>query len=225
MSVCQASLRRTGEKGGITILLALILLVLMTTAAFQVSHSTLREIAMSGNESTGRKSTEAADAGIDWVITWLNPGAPSPSTLQAQVSTQVANLEALYGGVTPNVNPLAASDPLPSSSGSSSAEPKYGLLNTTTGVMRIFFRNIDYPSDLSLSAYTNGSNGVSQNSAITQGFDTEIRILGPALNFGTAKGNTYFLLRTIGRANVGSTGQSFIAQREVLMELPRTNTN
>jgi hypothetical protein len=60
---------------------------------------------------------------------------------------------------------------------------------------------------------------------ITQGFDTEIRILGPALNFGTAKGNNYFLLRTIGRANVGSTGQSFIAQREVLMELPRTSAN
>jgi hypothetical protein len=191
-----------------------------------VSHSTLREIAMSGNESTGRKSTEAADAGIDWVITWMNPGAPSPSTLQAAVSTQVANLEALYGGVTPNASPVyATTDPLPSSSGTSVAEPKYGLMNTTTGVMRIFFRNTDYPSDMSLSGYTNGSNGISQNSVITQGFDTEIRILGPALNFGTAKGNNYFLLRTIGRANVGSTGQSFIAQREVLMELPRTSAN
>jgi hypothetical protein len=198
----------------------------MTTAAFQVSHSTLREIAMSGNESTGRKSTEAADAGIDWVITWMNPGAPGPSTLQAAVSTQVANLEALYGGVTPNASPVyATTDPLPSSSGTSVAEPKYGLMNTTTGVMRIFFRNTDYPSDMSLSGYTNGSNGISQNSVITQGFDTEIRILGPALNFGTAKGNNYFLLRTIGRANVGSTGQSFIAQREVLMELPRTSAN
>jgi hypothetical protein len=56
---------------------------------------------------------------------------------------------------------------------------------------------------------------------IKQGFDTEIRLLGPALNYGTGKNSYYYLVRTIGRATVGSTGQSFISRREILTELPR----
>lgn len=209
---------RASERGGVTILIALILLMAMAVAAFGVSQTSLRELAITGNESTGRKAAEAGDAGIDWIITWMHSGGTSPTTFQSAVAQQVTNLDLMVGG-DPSVPITYATDPSPADAANSGSEPKYGNANTA-GVYRVFFRNVDYPTDLALTGYTDGSNGVTQNSVITQGFDTEIRYLGPAPRYGQGKPNNYFLLRSIGRATVGNTGQAFIARREVLLELP-----
>lgn len=61
---------RFRERGGGTIVLALILLVIMSLAAFGVSRASLRELATSGSVAQGTKAAEAADAGLDWFLVW-----------------------------------------------------------------------------------------------------------------------------------------------------------
>lgn len=61
---------RPRERGGVTILLALILLIVMGAAALGLNRNTLRELAMVGNLVQGEKAGAVADAGLDWVIIW-----------------------------------------------------------------------------------------------------------------------------------------------------------
>lgn len=64
---------RASERGGVTIIVALILIVLMGLAAFGMSRNALRELASSGSVIQGSKASGAADAGLDWFVTWSHP--------------------------------------------------------------------------------------------------------------------------------------------------------
>jgi hypothetical protein len=115
----QSSLRRR-ERGGLTILVAFMLLAIMSIAAIQVGSSGLRDLATSGNASTGRKASEAAEAGLDWTLTWMYLGATAPTALQTTVASQVDQMGSLLGG---SLNPSQHSDPLPSDGPTAGAEP------------------------------------------------------------------------------------------------------
>lgn len=64
---------RRSEQGGITIVVVLVLLVLMSLAAFSLSRNSIRELAVTGNVLQGNKASEASDAGLDWFVVWSHP--------------------------------------------------------------------------------------------------------------------------------------------------------
>ena len=74
-----SSIQRHRQAGGITIIVALILVAMATVTAVGLSRTALRESLITGNESTGRKAFEMADSGLDYTITWAgNPyGTPN----------------------------------------------------------------------------------------------------------------------------------------------------
>lgn len=78
---------RPTEFGGGTIVLALILLVIMSLAAFGVSRASLRELATSGSVSQGTKAAEASDAGLDWFLVWSD--ADNASAAASATGNQV----------------------------------------------------------------------------------------------------------------------------------------
>ncbi len=65
--------RRSRERGGMTIMVALVLLVVMSLAAFSLSRNTIRELATTGHVIQGDKASEASDAGLDWFMVWSHP--------------------------------------------------------------------------------------------------------------------------------------------------------
>ena len=66
------------QTGGITILVALSLLVLLTIAAVSMSRNSFREVVISGTSRQGAMVRNAADAGIEWSVYWLTlTNAPS----------------------------------------------------------------------------------------------------------------------------------------------------
>jgi len=80
---------RNSERGGITILVALVLLAVMSVAAFAFSRNTLRDAITSGYTGQGIKAGEAADAGLDWFMVWGHPNnQPSATTPARTLLTQ-----------------------------------------------------------------------------------------------------------------------------------------
>lgn len=62
---------RRSESGGITILVALFLLVLMTIAAFAMSKNSLREVIITGTSRQAADVRNMADTGLEWSIYWM----------------------------------------------------------------------------------------------------------------------------------------------------------
>jgi len=96
---------RKAELGGITIIVALILLAVMTVGAFSLSRNTLRDATTSGYSLQGIKAAEAGDAGLDWFLVWGHPDnepAATSTARQALVESmalmQVKNSPPTYPG-------------------------------------------------------------------------------------------------------------------------------
>ncbi len=70
------------QTGGITILVALSLLVLLTIAAVSMSRNSFREVVISGTSRQGAMARNTADAGIEWSVYWLDlkNAASAPGT-------------------------------------------------------------------------------------------------------------------------------------------------
>ncbi len=66
------------QAGGITIIVTLMLLVLLTVAALGMSKNAMRELAISGTTRQGAMARNVADSGIEWAVYWLD-SANSPS--------------------------------------------------------------------------------------------------------------------------------------------------
>ncbi|HLO67808.1 MAG TPA: pilus assembly PilX N-terminal domain-containing protein [Holophaga sp.] len=233
---------RASERGGLVILLAFIILATMTVAALAVSQTSLRDLAITGNEGTGRKAAEAADSGMDWTITWSNPDAGKVITASVDAlgnNTSTLTSTSLTGGPgyvqaqmqkillalgTDDATILVpGDDPYPNTAGAGD----YGLLSNQTGSTRFFLRSVDYDTstapELFQTGYVAGSSTFLQKSVVQQAFDSEVRYLGKplsALGSGAKAKSTggLFLMRTTGRANILGTTQAFIAQREALVE-------
>lgn len=81
------------QSGGITILVALTLLVLLTIAAVGMSRNSFREVVISGTSRQGAMVRNTADAGIEWSVYWLDlANAPSASMTGVLLNTQKATL-------------------------------------------------------------------------------------------------------------------------------------
>lgn len=76
------------QTGGITILVALMLLVLLTIAAIGMSRNSFREIVISGTSRQGAQARNVADAGVEWAICWMDAtNAAAASGTAAQLAT------------------------------------------------------------------------------------------------------------------------------------------
>lgn len=130
MTTQTARFRQDPQAGAITILVALMLLVLLTIAAFGMSRNALRDIAISGTTRQGAMARNVADSGIEWSIYYLDPinhpGTTASSTnLQTLASTLLAgNLCGVPYDVTshapstlPNTTTLPADLQVPAGSG------------------------------------------------------------------------------------------------------------
>ncbi len=92
MSETSASSRRTRQQGGLTIIMALVLVGVMGAATFSLSRNAIRELSMAGTIIQGNKAGASADAGLDWVIIWGQGGvkfsdftAATPSVSQTKM--------------------------------------------------------------------------------------------------------------------------------------------
>lgn len=209
--MCSPSLR-IRERGGMTIVLALILLSVMTVGALALSQNSLREIGITGNEATGRKSFEMADAGLDWVITWGGPSVPTQSEPARK---------ALREGMKNILDAIDRQDLSGTLVGSKDATlntPGDGYISPTNGTYRAYISSLD-GTLASSELFPSTANYKQTGSIIQPAFDIEVRYLGemPDLS-GGAKKHYLWLVRSVGRANLGDTGQSFVSRRETFME-------
>jgi hypothetical protein len=60
------------QAGGITIIVSLMLLVLITVAAMGMSKNALRELAIAGTSRQGAMARNVADSGIEWSVYWMD---------------------------------------------------------------------------------------------------------------------------------------------------------
>jgi len=61
------------QGGGVTILVALTLLVLLTLSALSMSRNSLQDVMSSGTVRQGTEVRNVADSGLDWSCYWLTP--------------------------------------------------------------------------------------------------------------------------------------------------------
>ena len=62
---------RSPQTGGITIMVALMMLVLLTLAAVGMSRNSFREVVSSGFNRQGAMTREVADSGLEWTMYWI----------------------------------------------------------------------------------------------------------------------------------------------------------
>jgi hypothetical protein len=88
---------RPAQAGGITILVALMMLVLLTISAVGMSRNSFREVVSSGLSRQGAMARDLADSGIEWSMYWIAPAnlpnAPAGPALQlaTEMKTLLAN--------------------------------------------------------------------------------------------------------------------------------------
>lgn len=75
------------QAGGITILVTLMLLVLLTIAAISMSRNSFREVVISGTTRQGAMARNVADSAVEWSILYSDPGN-HPGTTTSSTSFQ-----------------------------------------------------------------------------------------------------------------------------------------
>lgn len=111
MTSCRQRGLRRSEAGGITIVVALMLLVLLTIAAVAMSRNSLREIVTSGFARQGAMARNVADSGIEWGIYWIdgdNTATAADSALKMANMKAALLLDSTLSGVARDVT---ATDP------------------------------------------------------------------------------------------------------------------
>jgi hypothetical protein len=208
---------RRPEAGGVTIILALVLVTVMGAAVFGLSRSSLRELAISGSVSQGVKAEKAADSGMDWFITWSHPDNIAAN----------AGLGTAQGTLATTLTSLKRTDWTNSSYYPTGVTMNLGLKPWDRAVTI----NSDYVVGGTSDMVFNTSGAVvSQNSAggnaLVQRFDLELRFLGQRNTSGSgdpsggtdpkAKGTMDLLWQVTshGRATVSGTGVFFHQARE-----------
>ncbi|MEI6567387.1 MAG: PilX N-terminal domain-containing pilus assembly protein [Verrucomicrobiota bacterium] len=84
---------RSGELGGIAILVTLMLLVLMTVWGVAMSKNALREVILTGTSRQGAQVRNLADTGLEWSIYWMMDDLSNARQV-ASAGSGAANLQA-----------------------------------------------------------------------------------------------------------------------------------
>ncbi|MGA2082287.1 MAG: hypothetical protein ABSH53_16995 [Holophaga sp.] len=83
---------RPGQEGGVTILIALMMLVLLTIAAVGMSRNSFRNIVTSGFSRQGAEARNTADSGLEWAVFWMSQQNAPAATGNAQQLNSTQNL-------------------------------------------------------------------------------------------------------------------------------------
>jgi hypothetical protein len=99
MSSSYPSVSRHPEFGGITILVALLMLVLLTISAFAMSKNSLREVIVTGTSRQAADVRNIADSGLDWSMYWMAPDRTNmrPSPAAGSAAEALRSLKTVIG--------------------------------------------------------------------------------------------------------------------------------
>lgn len=203
MTTGRRTARGSSQQGGLTIIMALVLVGVMGAAAFSLSRNAIRELSMAGTIVQGGKAGAAADAGLDWVIIWA----------QGSVS------KSAFDGASPVTGELTLytkmNDILGSTTGHfpatlvGSADPAMTLDHGGTAPSKQDFDiEIRYLGDLPATSVPGSEN--SSNSAASG--NTQ----GGASSFP----DHVWRMVSTGRATPNGTTQTYTAQRELMATVP-----
>lgn len=168
-----SALSRPREQGGITILVALVLLVVMSLASFSLSRNTIRELATTGHVIQGDKAAEASDAGLDWFMVWSHPDNMTAAVAYPSAVGNLQLAKAMNDLRRPDWYTALSNDGLLASSAASRAWDMAALVTSqeTQGATNdMVFDNTDVAAVL--QAKNNGG------SPVIQRFDLQVRFLG-----------------------------------------------
>lgn len=79
VSFLATSQARRSQTGGVSIMVTLMMLVLLTVAALAMSRNSFREIVASGTARQGAIARNLADSGIEYGILWIQPSNLYPA--------------------------------------------------------------------------------------------------------------------------------------------------
>lgn len=164
---------RYSEQGGMTILVALVLLVVMSLAAFSLSRNSIRELTTTGHVIQGGKASEASDAGLDWFIVWSHPDNMSAALANSGSIGNYQLAKAINDLKDPNWYTALANDKLLASTAASRNWDMAALVTSNESQSSsndMVFDNADKTSVL--QANNSGGNPVIQR------FDLQVRFLG-----------------------------------------------
>lgn len=130
---------RSSEEGGITILVALMLLVLLTISALAMSKNALREVIISGTTRQGADVRNVADSGLEWSMHWMGDdltntrpnatGAALALRNLAQTTARDATLQGFPQALAPTGDMIVSSSP--------DLTRQYRLFLTTMGELEL----------------------------------------------------------------------------------------
>lgn len=214
------------QRGGMTIVMALILLVVLSLAAFSLSRNAIRELTTSGHLIQGDKASQAADAGLDWFMVW---SLPANTSLAYSTTSAVGNnmlAKALTDLTALDWHTRLANDGLLLNTSSSMDWDRAALVASQEG--QTTSNQMVFDNTSSTAVYQAKNSG---GSPVVQRFDLQIRWLGKddlALT-GTASGSngsgTNFLWQVIstGYAAVPMGGGNYLRyqqRRELILTAP-----
>lgn len=199
MTPDRSSFFRSQQQGGLTIVMALVLVGVMGAATFSLSRNAIRELSMAGTIIQGNKAAAAADAGLDWVIIWGQGGvkvsdftAASPSASQKQLLSDMRTTLSSTSGYPPTTILGKGVEAMSLNWGTATTDQNFDIEFRFLGA---------------LPAGRQGG-GSSDNSGASGG--TKV---------GGASGDYVWRVLSTGRAKP-QDGQTYQAQRELIATLP-----
>ena len=158
--------RRQSQAGGITILVALMLLVFLSLICAGMTRNSFREILTSGTTRQAAMARSVADSGIEWTMFWIYPGnVPDTTNASAQ----------LFAGPAGLVNTLLAQPQL------AGQYVQLSNFNAAAPVLYTGPGNQAMPADLTVS---------NPAANVTEGFTLSLMYMGQLSVAGTSQGTT-----------------------------------
>lgn len=191
---------RHRQRGGLTIVMALVLVGVLGAATFSLSRNAIRELSMAGTIIQGNKAGAAADAGLDWVIIW-GQGANKQADFVAAVPAS-KELSLLYSLKTT----LASSTGYPAVSITASSDATM-TLNQSGAAKTLQDFDIEMRFLGTLPSGRTGG-GSSDNTGASGG----TKVSG-------ASGDYFWRFLATGRATP-LNAQTYLAQRELVATMP-----
>jgi len=193
------------QQGGMTIIMALVLVAVLGAATFSLSRNVVRELSMAGSVIQGEKAAAAADAGLDWVITW---GQGHVSDADYSAASPTSGQKALVDGINNQMLGIATGTPI----------TIYGVSDTAmrmdnggaAAARQSFDVELRYLGKGWGNAPIVGGGGSSDNTAASNDTKGNLASITP-------KGWRGLIT---GYATPTSTSQTYQAQREVIATFP-----
>lgn len=198
---------RPAEAGGITIVVALMLLVLLTVAAVAMSRNSLRDIVTSGFTRQGAMARNVADSGIEWGIYWIDLENSKTATVTALKMANLTDgllLDTTLSGKPRDVNSFVPGTSSASDTYSPGGTPPVDLmLPTPAGVAEGFTVGLTYMGKLPITMMSQGSG--------TNSFT-------PAAGTDNKNAPDLWAIRSDAQVNQG--GMTFVHAREAWVSTP-----